>query len=294
MPPLFVIADIHGHREELVSALRAAGLVDGAGRWAGGDARLWLLGDYVDRGPDGLGVIDDIRALESAAAAAGGEVRALLGNHEAQLLAAHRFGAAPVPGWDDPDGFRGGWARFGGREADLRRLTPDHISWIARLPAVALVDGHLLVHSDTLGYLEFGSTIAQINAAVGTALRSTDVASWLTFCGRLSGRNAFRDADPTPAVSRLLSTLGGDVIVHGHSTLTKHFGVQEVKEGLWYADKRVLAIDGGVYEGGRLLLTRLISPVRGSGMALGGEFRAAGAAYCRSHGHRCLVLVRST
>ncbi|GIF62022.1 serine/threonine protein phosphatase [Asanoa ishikariensis] len=257
---MFVLADIHGHRDELAGALRAAGLVDGAGRWAGGDARLWLLGDYVDRGPDGIGVIDDLRALAPAAAAAGGQVRALLGNHEAQILAAHRFGAAPVPGWEEPGGFRGGWARFGGKETDLRRLTPDHIDWIMRLPAVGLVDGHLLVHSDTLGYLEFGSTIEQINAAVAAASRSTDLASWLTFCGRMSGRGAFRDAEPSrpdDAVSRMLRALGGDVLVHGHSTLTKHFGVQMVTEGLRYADGRVLAIDGGVYEGGRLLLTRL-------------------------------------
>jgi hypothetical protein len=30
--PLFVIADIHGHRAELNDSLRAAGLVDRAGR----------------------------------------------------------------------------------------------------------------------------------------------------------------------------------------------------------------------------------------------------------------------
>ena len=260
--PLFVIADIHGHRDELARALRDAGLVDGAGRWGGCDSRLWLLGDYVDRGPDGIGVIDDIRALGAAAAEAGGEVRALLGNHEAQLLAAHRFGTAPAPGWTEPDGFRGGWARFGGRETDLRRLTPDHIDWIMRLPAVGAVDGHLLVHSDTHRYLEFGSTIGQVNAAVATALRSTDMADWVTFCDRMSDRGSFRDAEPAhpdDAVSRLLRTLGGAVIVHGHSTLTKHFGVQpdKVTAGVRYAGGRVLAIDGGVYEGGRLLLTRL-------------------------------------
>ena len=57
----------------------------------------------------------------------------------------------------------------------------------------------------------------------------------------------------------MLRTLGGDVLVHGHSTLTKYFGVapQDVRDALWYADDRVVAIDGGVYEGGRILLTRL-------------------------------------
>jgi hypothetical protein len=261
--PLFVVADVHGHRTEFRDALRETGLLDRAGQWSGGDARLWLLGDYVDRGPDGIGVIDDIRSLTRAAAAAGGEVSALLGNHETQLLAAHRFGDAPVAGWNQPRGFRGGWERFGGREEDLRRLTPDHIGWIAALPAVAVIDGYLLVHSDTARYLELGSSVAAVNAAVTAALTFPDSAAWLTFCSLMSDRGAFRDAEsvhPDDPVSTMLRTFGGDVLVHGHSTLTKHFGVapSDVREALRYAGDRVVAIDGGVYEGGRILLTRLI------------------------------------
>ncbi|PGH45190.1 serine/threonine protein phosphatase [Micromonospora sp. WMMA1996] len=261
-PPLYVVADVHGHRSELRGVLRDEGLVDRDGRWSGGSARLWFLGDYVDRGQDGIGVIEDVRRLAAAAEEAGGEVRALLGNHEAQLLAAHRFGTTPIPGWDEPGGFRGGWARFGGREDDLARLTPWHIDWIMSLPAVAVVDGYLLVHSDTARYLEFGSDVAAVNAAVAAAMASSDGVEWLEFCGRMSDRGAFRKAEPArpdDAVSTMLLALGGDVLVHGHSTLTKHFGVapDDVREALRYADGRVVAIDGGVYEGGRVLLTRL-------------------------------------
>lgn len=123
-------------------------------------------------------------------------MEALLGNHEVQLLAAHRFGSAPVAGWDEPEGFRGGWARFGGCEEDLRRLAPEHIDWILGLPAAALVDGHLLVHSDTARYLEFGSTVAEVNTAVATALSSPDPAAWLEFSRRMSSRG--RSATPRP------------------------------------------------------------------------------------------------
>lgn len=260
--PLYVAADIHGHRAEFRELLRDAGLADGRGQWAGGDARLWLLGDYVDRGPDGIGVIEDVRRLADEAEAAGGEVGALLGNHEAQLLAAHRFGDMSVTGWDEPGGFRGGWARFGGCEEDLRRLAPEHVAWISGLPAVARVDGYLFLHSDTVRYLEFGSTVADVNAAVSTALSSADAAKWLEFCERMSDRGAFRDAEPAHAgdpVSVMLDALGGETLVHGHSTLTKYFGVapDDVRDVLRYADGRVVAIDGGVYEGGRILLTRL-------------------------------------
>ncbi|WP_433351517.1 hypothetical protein ACQP25_00430 [Microtetraspora malaysiensis] len=57
----------------------------------------------------------------------------------------------------------------------------------------------------------------------------------------------------------MLRMLGGDVLVHGHSTLTKYFGVapEDVRDVVRYADGRVVAIDGGVYEGGRILLARL-------------------------------------
>lgn len=263
--PLFVAADVHGHRAELRDALHEAGLTDAAGRWSGADARLWLLGDYVDRGPDGVGVIDDVRRLTEQAAEAGGEVRALLGNHEVQLLAAHLLGTATVPGWSQQDGFRGAWARFGGRDDDLRRLGDEHISWILARPAMAVVDGYLLVHSDTTRYREFGDSVAAVNAGISAALASRDAAGWLAFCRLISDRGAFRDSEPAAPddpVATMLGTYGGEVLVHGHSTLTKHFGVapDDVREALRYADGRVLAIDGGVYEGGRILVTRLDAP----------------------------------
>jgi hypothetical protein len=255
---LFVVSDVHGHRAEWREALRAASLMDHAGGWCGGVARLWLLGDYVDRGPDGIGVIDDIRALSAGARAAGGEVRALLGNHEVQMLAAHRFGAVPVDGWD----FHGRWARYGGRESDLRRLTPDHAAWLIGLPVVAVVGGHLLVHSDTVRYLDYGADVAAVNKAVAEVLRGGDGARWRELGSRMSDRGAFRDADPAhpdDPVSAMLRALGGSVLVHGHSTLTRQFGIApaEVREALRYAAGRVLAVDGGLYEGGRILVTRL-------------------------------------
>ncbi|RAJ40044.1 calcineurin-like phosphoesterase family protein [Kitasatospora sp. SolWspMP-SS2h] len=260
--PLYAAADIHGHRTEFRDALREAGLTGGDGDWTGGRARLWLLGDYVDRGPDGIGVIEDVRRLAEQAADAGGRVGALLGNHEVQLLAAHRFGTAPVPGWSQPGGFHGGWARFGGQERDLRRLTSDHLAWLAALPAAVLVDDHLLVHSDTTQYLELGTGIAAVNHAAATALADERPGAWLEFSRRMSSRGSFRDArstDPGDPVARMLDALGGTVLVHGHSTLTKHFGIpsEHVREALRYAEDRVVAIDGGVYEGGRILLTRL-------------------------------------
>jgi hypothetical protein len=262
MAPLYVISDVHGHRAELRDTLREAGLVDHAGRWSGGDARLWFLGDYVDRGPDGVGVIDDVRRLAVAARATGGEVGTLLGNHEVQLLAAYHFGTTPVVGWNRAGGHLGAWRSYGGRDEDMRRLTADHVAWISRLPAVAVIDGHVLVHADTTRYLEFGSNVDTINKGVTKALFGAVSADWVEFFEQICDRGAFRNAEstqPNDPVSTMLRTLGGEFLVHGHSTLTSHFGVapQDVKEAVRYAGGRVIAIDGGVHEGGRLLLTRL-------------------------------------
>ena len=55
--PTFVVGDVHGHVEPLVRLLRDAGLVDERIAWSGADARLWFIGDLVDRGPDGVGAL---------------------------------------------------------------------------------------------------------------------------------------------------------------------------------------------------------------------------------------------
>ena len=75
-----------GTGTSLVEALRAAGLVDAAGDWSGDDATLWVLGDYVDRGPDGVGVVDVVMRLQQQAPRSGGRVGALMGNHEVLAL----------------------------------------------------------------------------------------------------------------------------------------------------------------------------------------------------------------
>ncbi len=79
---MVAIGDVHGAYDRFVAMLRAAGLIDGRQRWVGGGARLVQTGDVLDRGADSRKVVDFLRKLEREAAAAGGRVHALLGNHE--------------------------------------------------------------------------------------------------------------------------------------------------------------------------------------------------------------------
>ncbi len=81
------IGDVHGAYDPFVAILRAAGLITTRDRWSGGRAVLVQTGDLVDRGKDSRKVIELVRRLEREAAAAGGQVIALTGNHEFMRLA---------------------------------------------------------------------------------------------------------------------------------------------------------------------------------------------------------------
>ena len=80
------IGDVHGAYDRFVAMLRAAGLINDRERWAGGRARLVQTGDVLDRGADSRKVVDLLIRLEREAAAAGGRVHALVGNHEFMRL----------------------------------------------------------------------------------------------------------------------------------------------------------------------------------------------------------------
>jgi hypothetical protein len=83
---IVAFADVHGGAAELRSLLEALGLIDAAGDWQGGRTRLVSLGDLLDRGPDSRQVMDLLMRLETEAAAAGGSMQLVLGNHEIMNL----------------------------------------------------------------------------------------------------------------------------------------------------------------------------------------------------------------
>lgn len=118
---IYVIGDVHGQFEKLARLLRDTKLVGNTLSWTGGSAILWFMGDFFDRGPDGIEVVDMVMRLQSEATAAGGRVESLLGNHEVVLLAARRFGTRATTG---PGGnFVADWEYNGGCDTDLARIT---------------------------------------------------------------------------------------------------------------------------------------------------------------------------
>ncbi|MCX5200009.1 metallophosphoesterase [Streptomyces sp. NBC_00237] len=269
--PLFVVGDVHGYLVELLDALHEQGLIDEEGHWSAGNARLWFLGDFTDRGPDGIGVIDLVMRLSAEAAAAGGYCKALMGNHELLLLGARRFGDTPVNSGAGTATFQAAWLLNGGQKHDMERLQDVHLHWMARLDAVALEDGHLLTHSDTTAYLDYGSTIEDVNDTVHDILNRNDADECWDVFRRFTKRFAFRDEGGSDAVRELLHAYGGQRIVHGHSPipyLLGEVGNEDTSEGEGssgpvvegphvYADSLAIAMDGGVTMAGKLLVVQL-------------------------------------
>lgn len=77
------IGDIHGDYENYLIALKAAGLLDKRGKWAGGETHLVQTGDIPDRGADTRKIIEHLEKLAKQAHKKGGQVHSLIGNHEA-------------------------------------------------------------------------------------------------------------------------------------------------------------------------------------------------------------------
>ncbi|MEU7471273.1 metallophosphoesterase [Streptomyces sp. NPDC044984] len=266
--PLYVVGDVHGYLDELVAALQEQGLLDPAGRWCAGTARLWFLGDFTDRGPDGIGVIDLVMRLSAEAAAAGGYCKALMGNHELLLLGAKRFGDTPVNSGAGTATFQAAWLLNGGQKTDMDRLQDHHLQWMARLDAVEEVDGHLLLHSDTTAYLDYGRSIEEVNDTVRETLTRNDADEVWDLFRKFTKRFSFRDEGGADAVRSLLDTYGGTRVVHGHSPipyLTGEVGSEDGEDDGGpvvtgphvYADGLAIAMDGGVTMAGKLLVQQL-------------------------------------
>ncbi len=241
--PIYIIGDVHGQLKKLTLLLQHAKLLGNDSSWSGGTASLWFLGDYVDRGPDGVGVINLIMRLQREAEAAGGYVCALLGNHELFLLAAYRFGRRSTGLGSN---FILRWKQNGGNIKDLKKLTRQHLDWLSALPPMALVENTILVHADAPLYIQHGHTIADVNADFKKILSKSDTLAWEELLEAFTRRGAFSNDE---FLTRFLDTYGGKRVVHGHTPIYYMRGIQPkaVTEAWTYADGRCVNVDGAMF-----------------------------------------------
>lgn len=257
----FVVGDIHGCLHELHDLLRRLALLDRRLAWAGADTQLWFLGDYTDRGPDGVGVIDLVIRLQREARAVGGHVTALLGNHDVILCNAFLFGPTLVPGFTLQGrslSFEQMWLQHaGGRAEDAARIQPHHLTWLRTRPALARTGDTLLMHADSSFYLDYGSSLSEVNTTIRRLLRGSDLAQRNRFEEQFARRNEFLprhtdDAGATGRLERVLQTFRARRLVHGHTPVFSLPGrrVADVTEPWAYQSGRCVNVDHGLIAGG--------------------------------------------
>lgn len=78
------IGDIHGHYDHLIRLLLKLGYKNQNGEYIHKERIPVFLGDYINRGPDSLAVVDLISKMQLS-----GNAYALMGNHEFNFLAYH-------------------------------------------------------------------------------------------------------------------------------------------------------------------------------------------------------------
>ena len=241
---LYVIGDIHGFTDQLD---RALSLIDADG---GADAPIIFLGDYVDRGPNGKGVIDALMQGQ----AEGRPWTCLIGNHDLMfwrfvtqgitadahiksgkgwlhyrlggnttlasyidadtLAAATGFNNFPTDGLDPtPED-----ARAALLDAARAAVPQTHLDWIAAQPRFYETADHLFVH-------------AGLRVGVPLDQQTEDDLTWI--------RDGWIDSEADH----------GRMVVHGHTALefpTHHGNRINLDSGAGYGRTLVPAVlDGG-------------------------------------------------
>jgi Calcineurin-like phosphoesterase len=297
-PRIVAVGDVHGDYGAYREIVRAAGLVDERDRWAGGDAIFVQTGDIADRGPDSLRIIRHLMRLQRQAPRAGGRVVVLVGNHEAMNIIGDIRYVHPgeFAAFVDRDSERRRDRLFElyrpAIEASYRRTDPamtaaairaewilenplgmvEHRAawgpqgelgrWVARNPAVALIDGTLFVHGGiSAAYAHL--PIEEINRRVTAALAARDTAREAIIndpAGPLWYRGlVMREGDAESDLAQphsieeeldlVLRTYGARRIVVGHTPILA--GIAVLHEG------RLIRIDTGIaapYRGARTYL----------------------------------------
>jgi len=122
----FTISDIHGCAKTFKALLDRISFSK--------EDELYLLGDYIDRGPDSCGVIDHIWGLQES----GHTVHCLRGNHEEMLLSLQSSSIVKQP-YKETKGESG--------TKHIQQITEAHIEWMRNLKHFFEVDHYILVHA---------------------------------------------------------------------------------------------------------------------------------------------------
>ena len=214
---LVAVGDLHGDCTAFERVLSLAGLYEPSRGWTGGSAILVQIGDILDRGDEELRLFELLRTLKTEAAAAGGRVISLLGNHEVLNAVGISVEASPKSA-----------AAFDDRSSAFR-VGSEFAAELAAWPVACVVGDTAFVHA--------GLTLSHVS---GLGAASAAAAEWLRGgravppdllwpSSRLSQRSPLwmRDlsdppgTEPPPAacadLQQALQALGAKRLVVGHT-----------------------------------------------------------------------------
>ena len=238
---LVAIGDLHGDLSATRAALRAAGAIDAADHWIGGELVIVQTGDVLDRGDDESAILELLERLDRDARKAGGAVIQLLGNHELMNAAGDFRYVTP-----------GGMRDFGG---DRTHALGPGGSWAKRLAAhnvVAIVGDNVLSHAGVIG--DWVTHVDELNLAsrcwldgqAGDAHQPTAVLAaedspvWTRDYG-------IADRVDCAALHQVLAHLGAKRMIVGHTVQEK--GITSACDGaLWRIDVGLAKLYNGPIE----------------------------------------------
>lgn len=148
------IGDIHADIGSARAAFRLAGAIDENDDWIGGPLVVVQIGDIIGRSYEDRAVLDFVLSLREKARAAGGQVQALIGNHElfGTLLQLRNVPPEAYAAFDGISGLALNDARLGDlpqqQRARSAALIPGghYAKQLADFPAILLLGETVYVH----------------------------------------------------------------------------------------------------------------------------------------------------
>lgn len=164
---VFALSDVEGNFNAVVNLLRRHEVIDSKLRWSYGQGHLVILGDVFDRGNHVVELLWLIYRLEDEAAAAGGNVHLLLGNHEIMALSNCLRYAEPKYKYFDLLVRR----ELGIRYSDLFGLDTELGRWLRSKNVAINIGGTIFVHGGLSPELiKYKLTLKDINQSIRSAV----------------------------------------------------------------------------------------------------------------------------
>ncbi|WP_167016434.1 metallophosphoesterase [Chitinophaga sp. Cy-1792] len=238
---LFILSDIEGEFDAGKKLLIAGGVMDDKFNWTFGKGHLVIAGDLFDRGTKVLPWIWLLYTLEDKAAAAGGQVHVILGNHDVMQMAGDFR-------YTDARYFKNAWV-MGKELKQLFAADTELGRWLRSKNVIEKIGDLLVMHGGmSPEILQKQLSLTQINDAVRPLLgvprkqMPADAQVFFTSTSPFWFRGYFSDV-PTPesTIDSTLQQYGSKHIVVGH-TITDTTIVQRY-------NGKVIGVDVDQHEG---------------------------------------------